>query len=113
MPARSLDYFSPQIQSALDSGNIDLGSGGLLLLPDQPGAHPHEMVSAGKNGTIYLVDRDNMGHFSSNNDQIVQSLINIFPNGTGRTRPGTTAPPSTSTAPSTSARSRTRPGLHS
>ena len=46
------------------ASNLDLGSGGVLLLPDQPGAHPHEMVSAGKNGTIYLVDRDNMGHFN-------------------------------------------------
>ena len=50
----------------LNSGNLDLGSGGALLLPDQPGSHPHEMVSAGKNGTIYLVDRDNMGKFNSN-----------------------------------------------
>jgi hypothetical protein len=40
-------------------------------------------VSAGKNGTIYVIDRDNMGHFDANNDnQIVQSLPNIFPNGT-------------------------------
>jgi len=37
----------------------------VLLLPDQPGAHPHEMLSAGKDGTIYLVDRDNMGHYST------------------------------------------------
>ena len=55
------DYFSPSVQSTLDSGNLDLGAGGVLLLPDQSGAHPHEMVSAGKNGTVYLVDRDNMG----------------------------------------------------
>ena len=48
------------------AGNLDLGAGGVLLLPDQPGAHPHEMVSAGKNGTIYLVDRDNMGHYQRN-----------------------------------------------
>jgi chitodextrinase len=77
------DYFSPSVQSNLDSGNLDLGAGGVLLLPDQPGAHPHEMVSAGKNGTVYLVDRDNMGHFNSSSDQDVQSLPNIFPNNLG------------------------------
>ena len=55
----------------------------MLLLPDQSGAHPHEMVSAGKNGTVYLVDRDNMGHFNSSTDQIVQELVNIFPNNLG------------------------------
>ena len=78
-----LDYFSPKVQSSLNSGNLDLGSGGLLLLPDQPGSHPHEMVSAGKNGTIYLVDRDNMGKFNNNSDQIVQSISNIWTKSTG------------------------------
>ena len=77
------DYFSPSVQSTLESGNLDLGSGGVLLLPDQSGAHPHEMVSAGKNGTVYLVDRDNMGHYNSSTDQIVQELVNIFPNNMG------------------------------
>jgi len=77
------DYFTPHDQGILDSNNIDLGSGGLLLLPDQPGTHRHLMVSAGKNGTIDLIDRDNMGHYRATNDsQIVQSLINIFPFGT-------------------------------
>ena len=55
----------------------------MLLLPDQSGAHPYEMVSAGKNGTIYLVDRNNMGQFNPNQDQIVQELVNIFPNNLG------------------------------
>jgi hypothetical protein len=77
-----LDYFTPYNQATLDSADLDLGAGGVLLLPDQSGAHAHELVTAGKNGTIYLVDRDNMGHFNPNNDnQIVQSLVNIFPNG--------------------------------
>ena len=78
-----VDYFTPHDQGILDSNNIDLGSGGIVLLPDQPGAHPHLLVSAGKNGTIDLIDRDNMGHYQPNNDnQIVQSLINVFPFGT-------------------------------
>ena len=54
-----------------------------MLLPDQPGSHPRLALSAGKNETIHVVDRDNMGHYNPNNDnQIVQSLVNIFPNGT-------------------------------
>jgi hypothetical protein len=62
--------------------DLDLGSGGTLLLPDQSGPHPHLAISAGKNGTIYLVDRDNLGRYNPNNDsQIVQTLVNEFPNG--------------------------------
>ena len=34
------DYFTPSVQSQLDIGNLDLGAGGVLLLPDQGGAHP-------------------------------------------------------------------------
>ena len=47
-----------------------------MLLPDQPGkTYPHLLVQAGKEGTIDLVNRDNMGHFHSGNDsQIVQTM---------------------------------------
>jgi len=75
-----LDYFTPFNQATMDSQDLDLGSAGELLLPDQAGAHPHEMISAGKDGTICLVDRDNMGHYNSSSNHIVQSLLNIFPN---------------------------------
>ncbi|HEV7923931.1 MAG TPA: LamG-like jellyroll fold domain-containing protein, partial [Verrucomicrobiae bacterium] len=71
------DYFTPYDQATLAANDTDLGSGGPLLLPDSVGsaAHPHLIVGCGKEGTIYLVDRDNMGHYSSvNNNQIVQSL---------------------------------------
>jgi hypothetical protein len=80
------DYFTPHDQANMASSDLDLGSGGVLLLPDQSGPHPHEAITAGKNGTIYLIDRDNMGHYRSSNDnQIVQSLVNIFPGGTFQT----------------------------
>ena len=70
------DYFTPWDQLSLDQNDTDLGSGGLLLLPDQPGTkYPHLLVQAGKEGTIDLVSRDNMGHFHSGDDsQIVQTL---------------------------------------
>jgi hypothetical protein len=80
------DYFTPHDQSTMASSDLDLGSGGAILLPDQPGPHTHEALSSGKNGTIYVVDRDNIGHFNSSNDnQIVQTLVNILPGGTFQT----------------------------
>jgi outer membrane protein assembly factor BamB len=70
------DYFTASDQQTLDDQDIDVGSGGVLLLPDQPGTqYPHLLVQAGKEGTIDLVNRDNMGHFHPGNDsQIVQTL---------------------------------------
>jgi outer membrane protein assembly factor BamB len=70
------DYFTPWDQQTLDAYDRDLGSGGLVLLPDQPGTrYPHLLVQAGKEGTIDLVNRDSMGHFHAGNDsQIVQTL---------------------------------------
>ena len=75
-----LDYFTPHEQSSLDVNDQDLGSGGVMLLPDPSGisGHPHLLVEAGKSGNIYLVDRDNMGHFCStcttSDTQIVQDV---------------------------------------
>jgi len=70
-----LDYFTPYDQANMQAQDLDLGSGGVILLPDQPSSHPHLLVAAGKTGTIYLVDRDNMGQYDANdNSNIVESL---------------------------------------
>ena len=70
------DYFTPWNQQSLDQNDSDFGSGGAMLLPDQPGTpYPHLLIQVGKEGTIDLVNRDNMGHFHSGSDsQIVQTL---------------------------------------
>jgi len=74
------DYFTPWDEAMLNSYDTDVGSGGILLLPDQPGAqYPHLLVQAGKEGTIDLVNRDNMGKFHAGGDtQIVQTLIDVI-----------------------------------
>ena len=75
------DYFTPWNQAALQAADKDLGSGGLLLLPDQPGVFPHELLGAGKQGQIYVINRDQMttnnGHFDATNvfDFVVQTNI--------------------------------------
>ena len=71
------DYFTPFDQAYLEANDLDLGSGAPMVLPDQnDAAAPRLLVGAGKEGTIYLVDRDNLGQFCgcSGDGQIVQSL---------------------------------------
>jgi hypothetical protein len=75
-----VDYFTPHEQASLDISDKDLGSGGVMLFPDPSGVpgHPHMLVQGGKTGNIYLVDRDNMGHFCTtcitSDTQIVQDV---------------------------------------
>jgi fibronectin type 3 domain-containing protein len=77
-----VDYFSPYNNESLDSADQDLGSGGPLILPDSAGntAHPHLIVGTGKQGTIYLIDRDNMGKYNPSTDDVVQE-VGIAMNG--------------------------------
>lgn len=64
-----VDYFTPFNQEALNQADQDLGSGGPLLLPDQPGPHRHLLLAGGKGGTLYLLDRDRLGGFHAGSDQ--------------------------------------------
>jgi hypothetical protein len=69
------DYFAPFNVDELSRKDQDLGSGGPVLLPDQAGPHAHLAVIAGKGSTIYLIDRDRMGHYQAkSNSHAVQAV---------------------------------------
>jgi hypothetical protein len=60
----------------LDQGDTDIGSGGMMLLPDQSGTLPHLAVAGGKDGRSFLLNRDNMGGYTSGGpDNVVQIII--------------------------------------
>jgi len=73
------DWFTPFNQGYLSYYDIDVGSGGVLLLPDQGQGAPHQhlLVQVGKSGSIYLVDRDHMTHYHATN-KIVQDMENAI-----------------------------------
>jgi hypothetical protein len=68
------DYFTPFNWDALDKADKDFGSGQVMLLPDQAGPNQHLLVVAGKEGKIYLINRDNMGKFHDGYDDVVQEI---------------------------------------
>ncbi|MFZ0417480.1 MAG: hypothetical protein WAM04_05215 [Candidatus Sulfotelmatobacter sp.] len=66
-----LDLFTPSNQASLDEGDVDFGSGGLLVLPDQPGSIPHLAVAAGKYGSMYLMNEDDLGGYSTTGNNVL------------------------------------------
>ncbi len=68
------DFFTPFNHNSLDCCDLDLASGGPVLLPDQPGSFPHIMIGGGKTGSLYVMNRDNLGKFNSTSNNIVQTL---------------------------------------
>ncbi len=72
--AQRIDYFSPSNHGSLDCCDLDMASGGQLLLPDQSGSFPHIMIGGGKTGVLYVINRDNMGQFNSTTNNIIQTL---------------------------------------
>jgi hypothetical protein len=71
-------WFTPDNEQTLEDNDTDLGSGGVLLLPDQSAAPIHLLAEVGKEGVVYLIDRDNMGQFqATGNSQIVQSFSGL------------------------------------
>jgi hypothetical protein len=69
------DYFTPFNQAKLNDQDNDLGSGGPVLLPDQPGAHPHLLLVAGKGGLIYVLDRDHLGGAQVGSDRLAVQTV--------------------------------------
>jgi outer membrane protein assembly factor BamB len=69
-----VDYFTPIAHVTESNGDKDLGSGGVLLLPTNASAHPHEAVICSKLNIIYVLDRDHMGEIGSSTDNVLQQV---------------------------------------
>jgi hypothetical protein len=71
-----VDFFTPMDQLTLAANDIDLGSGGVTILPDSVGStsHPHLALATGKTNLLYLLDQSNLGQFSSSADNIIQKV---------------------------------------
>lgn len=80
-----VDYFEMFDQLSENGDDIDLGSGGGIVLPDLSDGAGHTLhlaVAAGKDGNLYVVNRDSMGKFNPNsNSNIYQELSGIFSSG--------------------------------
>ena len=70
-----VDLFTPEQPGHLwTSADADFGSGGLMVLPDQPGSIPHIAVAAGKDGNMYVMNEDNLGGYFTDQEQCAGHL---------------------------------------
>ncbi len=67
------DYFIPADAAYLVEHDSDLGAGGAILMPDNSSDTPHEVVGGGKDGRVFVVNRDNMGQ-QQTTDHVVETV---------------------------------------
>ncbi len=68
------DYFTPFNQSYLSTNDLDVGSGGGMIVPKQAGTYPDEIIGGGKESMIFVVDRDNMGGYNATTNNNIQTV---------------------------------------
>jgi len=66
-----VDLFTPFSWPILDKNDQDFGSGGVMVMPDQPGSYPHLAVALGKYGEFFLMNEDNLGGYSSQSNNVL------------------------------------------
>jgi hypothetical protein len=72
---KAADYFAPSNWQALDSGDLDMGSGCPMVF-DLPGATPSTLVAAiGKEGTLFLLDRQSLGGIGVSHGAVGEGLF--------------------------------------
>ena len=79
-----VDWFTPADQASLDGADSDHGSGGAAILVDQP-ASPvqHLVIGGGKEGNLFLLNRDVMGNYGGSTNPANSKAIQIFSVGNG------------------------------
>ncbi len=78
-------YFTPADQQTLEGDDSDHGSGGAAILVDQPPTAPHQhlVIGGGKEGDLFLLDRDNMGGYGANFNPADSNAVQKFSVGNG------------------------------
>ena len=80
------DAFTSFNYELLNDHDWDLGSGGVLMVPDQSGPNPHILIQAGKEGRIVVLNRDNLGGYvagASSNTNALQDISTVMPQSKG------------------------------
>jgi hypothetical protein len=72
-----VDAFTSFNNNTLNNGDLDQGSGGILMVPDQQGSHPHVLIEAGKEGRLLVLNRDGLGGYNKGGTSNPKALQDI------------------------------------
>jgi hypothetical protein len=72
-----VDYFIPGSVAFLNDNDLDLSGCSPVVLPDQNGPFRHVIIASGKQGTIYVLNRDSLGMYAPNDPQVIQELVGV------------------------------------
>ena len=68
-----LDYFTPDDRTTLEQNDADLGAGSNVIVPGST-TNPNITVGGGKDGNIFVVNRDDMGGYNSGTNNVLQTV---------------------------------------
>jgi hypothetical protein len=68
-----LDYFAPDDNAYLATNDADLGSGGNVLVPGSA-SFPHELLGGGKDGNVFVINRDSMGGYNDTSNNVLETI---------------------------------------
>ena len=68
-----LDYFKPSNEPVLRGNDADFGAGSPIIMPGNPSPYPHELIGGGKDGRIFVMNRDDMGEYQTV-DHVIQEV---------------------------------------
>jgi hypothetical protein len=75
--SKVVDLFTPSNVGSLDIDDMDFGSGGVMLLPLQNPPLTHLAAAAGKDGRMFLLNRDNLGGYTPGGPDRVVGMANV------------------------------------
>lgn len=70
-----VDYFSPANRACVDEADLEIGSGGVVLLPNDASVGQSRALTINKEGRVYLLDSSKLGNFTTDDSQIPQQFL--------------------------------------
>lgn len=70
-----VDWFTPDNQACIDVDDLELGSGGVVILPTDDTNGVKLVAANSKEGRLFLTNRETLGHYNATSNQVAQEFM--------------------------------------